>query len=182
MKRVGTHRRPDMDALASAWLAERHLFAGEPVEVVFLPRSFRPGRRLDLDCVVDIGNAHDPGRLLFDHKPPAFLDRHETCAARLVWQHLLGLGRPLAHLADFIDAVHDGDSVRRRGASPAYRRSRESGAHAPSTTARAKAPDALALSRLMRDWLDGSEQHPPGRPAGRLDVCPQLPAFPASFA
>jgi hypothetical protein len=46
------------------------------------------------DCVVDVGNIHDPGRLLFDHKLPTCAERAETCADKIVWRHLIGLGKP----------------------------------------------------------------------------------------
>ena len=35
-RRVVTHKRPDVDALVSVWLAERYLFSGHPVKVEFL--------------------------------------------------------------------------------------------------------------------------------------------------
>jgi hypothetical protein len=80
-RRIITHANPDGDALVSAWLAERYLFAGEAAEVLFVPRKrvlgcLRPG-----DCLVDVGNAFDPAHHLFDHKPPALPSRHDSCAA-----------------------------------------------------------------------------------------------------
>src|SRR5207302_6691572 len=66
------------------------------------PTLFRSRRWDDFDCVVDIGRTHDPRRLRFDHKPPAFPDRNQTCAAKLVWEFLLQQGRPLGHLVDLI--------------------------------------------------------------------------------
>src|SRR3954447_18726866 len=91
VKRIATHSKPDADAVAAAWLAETFMFPGEDVEVVFVPR-LRPGQPTPAaDCVVDVGCAFDPKRLIFDHKPPAFADRNATCATRLVWEHLLAL-------------------------------------------------------------------------------------------
>ena len=109
MKRIITHSKPDADAIAAAWLAETVLFPGDEVEVVFVPRP-RPGRPAPhADCVVDIACVHDPERLFFDHKPPAFDDRNATCATRLVWEHVRSLGRPVAHLEALDHVVHEGD-------------------------------------------------------------------------
>src|SRR4051794_29648478 len=65
-RRIATHRKPDADAIAAVWLAEAYLFAGEDIEVAFVPRC-RPGMLAgSFDCVVDVSNAHDPDRLVFD--------------------------------------------------------------------------------------------------------------------
>jgi hypothetical protein len=85
-RQIATHRNPDADVLVAAWLAESFLFAGEPTEIVFVARTYRPGDAATYDCVVDVGSACDPARLWFAHKPPAFADRHQNCAARLVWE------------------------------------------------------------------------------------------------
>ena len=109
VKRIVTHSKPDADAIAAAWLAETFLFPGEEVEVLFVPR-LRPGQAGPAaDCLVDIACIHDPERLIFDHKPPAFADRNATCATRLVWEHLLSLGRPVGHLEALVRVVHEGD-------------------------------------------------------------------------
>ena len=109
MRRVVTHSKPDGDAIASAWLAATYLFPGEHVEVAFVPRP-RPGQPAPAaDCLVDVGCAFEPERLAFDHKPPAFADRNATCATRLVWEHLLSLGRPVGHLGALVWVVHEGD-------------------------------------------------------------------------
>jgi hypothetical protein len=157
MKRIATHSAPDADALVAAWLAQRFLFPGEASEVVFVPRDYRPPPVPAHDAVVDVGRAHDPARLLFDHKPPAFEDRDSTCATRLLWEHLLALGRPVAHLADLVQAVHDGDAVSRRGGSQAYKRSRESGLHALVAAARIQGHPDAGMHALAARWLDGHE-------------------------
>jgi hypothetical protein len=105
------------------------------------------------DCVVDVGGTCEPARLWFDHKPPAFVDRHQSCAARLVWEYLQSQGRAVAHLADLITATHDGDSIVRRAGSKAYRHSRQSGLHA--FFARAKAADLTDLELYRRVSQDG---------------------------
>jgi hypothetical protein len=40
-RRIATHREPDADAIAAARLAEAYPFAGEDVEVDFVPRRRR---------------------------------------------------------------------------------------------------------------------------------------------
>src|SRR5947209_2790885 len=108
--RIVTHRSPDLDAVVSAWLAQTYLFDGA-AQICFLPRRIDPARHPD-DCLVDIGNLYDPARLRFDHKPPAFADRNATCAAQLVWEHLLVLGKPVHHLGPLVRVTFEGDTRR----------------------------------------------------------------------
>jgi len=63
-------------------VAERFLFVGESVEVLFVSRERERGAYRREDCLVAVGDTHDPTNYFFDHKPPAFADRHQTCAAR----------------------------------------------------------------------------------------------------
>jgi hypothetical protein len=123
--RILTHRAPDLDAIVSAWLAQQYLFEAEP-EIAFVPRTIDPARYPN-DCLVDIGHTYDPLRFRFDHKPPAFPDRNQTCAAKLVWDHLLALGKPVAHLAPLVTVTFEGDT---RRFSPALKQSRLDGPHA----------------------------------------------------
>ena len=67
MKRILTHKRPDLDAIVSAWLAQDFLFAGEASEVLFVNRKILLQAKQDADCLVDVGNAYQPQRLWFDH-------------------------------------------------------------------------------------------------------------------
>ena len=115
MKRVATRSKPNADAVASAWLAAAYLFPDESVEVVFVqrPRAGQPPP--DADCDVNVARVHDPGRLVFDHKPPAFADRNATRTTRLDSEHLLLLGRPVCHLEALVRVVHEGDRARREG-------------------------------------------------------------------
>jgi hypothetical protein len=156
-RQIATHRQPDADALVAVWLAERFLFAGEPAEIVFVARTYGPGDAATYDCVVDVGGTCEPARLWFDHKPPAFADRHQSCAARLVWEYLQSQGRAVAHLADLITATHDGDSIVRRAGSKAYRHSRQSGLHAFFARAKAAQPSDSEMYRRVRRWLDRQE-------------------------
>lgn len=130
MKRVATHQNPDAAALVSAWLASRYLFDDRRVEVAFVARGCSVDRLAQYDCVVDLSCIHDPERLIFDHKPPAFANRNETCATRLVWKHLLSLRRPVEHLASLVSVVHEGDSNPPRRPSAALTASRKDGLHA----------------------------------------------------
>lgn len=154
MKRVATHKQPDPDAVASAWLAETYLFAGEEVEIIFVPRQ-RPRQAAPAaDCFVDVANTHDPEQFCFDHKPPAFADRNATCATKLVWEHLLRLDRPVGHLAALVEAVHEGDHNPPRRPSPALRASRAGGFHAHVAQARWAGADDLQLYSALRRWLN----------------------------
>jgi hypothetical protein len=132
MRRVATHQKPDADALVSAWLASRYLFDDRRVDVVFVSRGCSVDKLASYDCVVDLSGVHDPERLIFDHKPPAFSDRNETCATRLVWEHLHSHGKPVEHFAPLIDVVHEGDSNPPRRPSPALAASRRTGSTPPS--------------------------------------------------
>jgi hypothetical protein len=123
--RIITHSEPDGDAIVSAWLAERFLLVDEVAEVIFVPRPRVIGAHRPGDCLVDVGNTHDPGNLFFDHKRPAFRSRHASCAAKLVWDHVRGLGIDAQDLEPLIRAVFAGDSPKMR---PVYEREyRESG-------------------------------------------------------
>ena len=157
MKRIATHKRPDPDAIVAAWLAERYLFANDDeVDIVFVGRK-RPGFDPPLaDCVVDVGNVYDPARLLFDHKPPAFADRNETCATRLIWLHLLGLGRPVWHLSTLVNAIHEGDRNPPGKPGPLLLESRRNGFHAQFARLRSECGGEEArLYAASRKWLDG---------------------------
>ena len=91
--------------------------------------------------MVDVGNAYDPERLWFDHKPPAFADRNATCATKLVWEHLLRMKKDVAHLQPLVQVTFEGDT---RRWSEALKESRRNGAHA-------------ALKRYAREYVADSE-------------------------
>jgi len=154
VKRVATHKQPDADAVASAWLTEIYLFAGEEVEVIFVPRHRARQAAPNADCFVDIANMHDPERLCFDHKPPAFADRNATCATKLVWEHLLRLGRPVGHLEALVETVHEGDHNPPRRPSPALQASRTGGFHAHVAQAHRAGADDGQLYSALRRWLN----------------------------
>jgi hypothetical protein len=71
--------------LTAVWLVERFVF-GCDVDVVFLPYQHDWSRGPRVDCVVDMAGLHDPGLLLFDHKPPSRDNRNESCVTELVWE------------------------------------------------------------------------------------------------
>lgn len=154
LKRIITHSKPDADAIAAAWLAVTYLFGGEEVEVVFHPRP-RSGQAIPtVDCVVDIGGIHDPERLVFDHKGPTFADRNATCATRLVWEHLMSLGRPVAHLEVLVRVIHEGDHSPPGRPSPELARSRSVGFHSHLKRARTGGGDDLRFYGEMKGWLE----------------------------
>jgi hypothetical protein len=146
--RILTHRAPDLDAVVSAWLAESYLFKG-PVEVCFVSRGIEPAR-CGQDCLVDVGNTYDPARLCFDHKPPAFPDRNQTCAAKLVWEHLLALEKPVRHLQPLVQVTFEGDT---RRFSPALKQSRLDGPHAELAQAARRYRSCGERYAHMRLWL-----------------------------
>ena len=157
MKRIATHKKPDADAVVSLWLAQRYLFTGEDVEIVFLSRG---ARFSDVaDCLVDVSNVFDAQRLIFDHKPPAFTDRNLTCATRLVWEHLVSLGKPVEHLAPLVDVVHQGDRNPPGKASEELMRSRKSGLHSLIKSTRALDLNDHEFYSIVCAWLDDYDEH-----------------------
>jgi hypothetical protein len=154
VRRIATHAKPDPDAIVAAWLAATFLFPGEEAEVAFVPRT-RPGQPgAAADCLVDITCTHDPQRLIFDHKPPAFADRNATCATRLIWEHLTALGRPVGHLEALVRVVHEGDRSPPARPSAELARSRADGLHAHFARMRGQCSDDHQLYRAVRSWLD----------------------------
>jgi hypothetical protein len=153
VKRIVTHKKPDADALVASWLAARYLFEGEEAEVSFVARNYAVPTDRPPDCVVDVGRAYDPARLVFDHKPPAFPDRNQTCSARLLWEYLLALGKLVHHLEQLIQVVHEGDHRPPRKPSPDLLQSRRDGLHANIARLRQDYPDDQQLYRATRSWL-----------------------------
>ena len=150
--KIITHQRPDADALAALYLAERYLFAGKIVTVGFVGRG---AIIRDADCVVDVGNEYDPARLRFDHKPPAFPDRNTHCATRLLYDHLRAMGKPVETLSAWVAVVHEGDSNPPRRPSQALQQSRASGGfHAFVRQYRKTSASDTALYESVREWLD----------------------------
>lgn len=152
--RVVTHTKPDADALVAAWLAERYLLSGRSVEVAFVATGHDWASGPAPDCVVDVGGLHDPALGLFDHRPPARADRHETCATELVWKHLSESGRAVDALGSLVDAVRAGDSPSGRGNSVAYAASRENGAHAVVARLRERGTNDRETWATVRRWLN----------------------------
>jgi hypothetical protein len=153
--RVVTHAGPDGDAVAAAWLAERFLFAGQSVEVSFVAYDHDWASGPPADCVVDMGGLHAPATGLFDHKEPASADRNESCATRLVWDHLVGLGYPVQHLKPLVDVVHAGDSARERPRfKGGYAESKRTGFHKALKDAKAEHATDAEVYRAVRGWLD----------------------------
>ncbi|MBI1925596.1 hypothetical protein HYR99_15250 [Candidatus Poribacteria bacterium] len=152
MKRILTHKRPDLDAIVSAWLAQDFLFA-EASEVVFVNRKLPLQVKQSADCLVDIGNAYDPQHFWFDHKPPGFENRNSSCATKLIWEHLLRMGRDVAHLELLVQVTFEGDTHRQ---SAALKQSRISGPHAElSRLVKMCKTDQTVYARMV-DWLRAS--------------------------
>lgn len=150
MKRILTHRTPDLDAIVSAWLAQDFLFAGEAAEVIFVSRQLPLTVKQSADCLVDVGNAYEPLCLWFDHKPPAFENRNSTCATKLIWEYLCRIGQDVGHLEPLVQVTFEGDTHK---SSPALKQSRIDGPHAElSHLAKAHNVDAVVYVRMV-DWL-----------------------------
>lgn len=158
-RRVITHSLPDADALVSAWLAERFLFVNDSVEVLLVPRGRVLGAYRRGDCLVDVGNTHDPAHFFFDHKPPALSNRHDSCAAKLIWEHLRSRGGTVEHLQPLIFAVFAGDSAKQRlRYGYEYKWSMTDGFHAFLARTRLREATDAGVYRAARRWLDQTYQ------------------------
>lgn len=82
-------------------------------------------------------------------------DRHDSCAARLVWDHLVDLGRPVRHLKPLVDVVHAGDSARERSRCKVeFAESKQTGFHKALGDAKTEHRLDADVYRAMRRWLD----------------------------
>ncbi|MDM4019378.1 MYG1 family protein [Roseiconus lacunae] len=151
---IATHNDPYTDALVATWMAERYLYANNTCQVAFIPRTRDQASLRGYDAVMDIGCVHEPLRHRFDHKPPAFEDRNEHCAASLVFRHLADRGVDVEHLSELVTLVHDGDAVTRRGKSEVYAHSRERGLHAVVQHAKAYATSDAMCFQGVAVYLD----------------------------
>lgn len=102
------------------------------------------------------GGLHAPAAGLFDHKEPALADRNESCATRLVWDHLIGLDLPVQHLKPLVNVVYAGDSTRERlRFKGEFAESQRSGFHKAFEDAKSAHPaDDAGVYRAVRQWLD----------------------------
>jgi len=164
-RRVITHAAVDGDAIVSAWLAERFLFAGESIEVLFLPLGRVLGAYRRGDCLVAVGNTLDAENLFFDCKPPAFVNKFDSCAARLIWDHLIALGFPVKHLRTLVDAVFAESLEKAADSLPAkarfaveYMNSKRHGFHKALADAKRKHSTDAKVYRFMRRWLDNHDK------------------------
>src|SRR6185436_15378477 len=114
------HTFPDADSIAASWLGVRYLFPRLFGDQALEP-CFVPFNQIDQDvlskatAIFDIGGEFDPQRLRFDHHQAP--DPRATCAARLVWHHLVygdGQEQPLCpeliYLDPLIDLITAGDT------------------------------------------------------------------------
>ena len=154
-QRIVTHSKPDGDAVTAVWLAERFLFEGRSAHVSFVAYDYDWASGPPADCVIDMGGLHAPARGLFDHKLPALADRHDSCAARLVWDHLVELGRPVRHLEPLVNVVYAGDSARARSRfKDEFAESKRAGFHKALKDAKAEHTSDAGVYRVMRQWLN----------------------------
>lgn len=153
IRRIATHCTPDADALVAAWIAERYLFRTHRCQVEFVDYSFRPSSKPDFDCVVDVGKTFNPALNIFDHKPPAFEDRHQSCAAKLIWEKVRK-PHQLCHLAELVELIHDGDAITRRSRSARYAHSNRTGLHAVIRHARNYSQSDQMLYQAIKVYLE----------------------------
>ncbi|PIP14634.1 hypothetical protein COY88_01290 [Candidatus Roizmanbacteria bacterium CG_4_10_14_0_8_um_filter_35_28] len=106
MKTIVTHLSPDLDSIASVWLIKKFLPSWSQAKIEFVPA----GTTLDQKTVDSNPNIiHlDTGLGRFDHHQ----NDKDTCAAQLVYQHLLQQNRlptklikPLTRLTDLINEI-----------------------------------------------------------------------------
>ncbi|MFO0823771.1 MAG: hypothetical protein U0792_11745 [Gemmataceae bacterium] len=153
--RIVTHSKPDGDAVAAVWLAERFLFEGRSPEITFVTYDHNWALGSPADCVIDLGGLHAPAVGLFDHKLPALADRHDSCATRLVWEHLIECGRSVRHLESLVNVAHAGDSARERSRfKHGLAESKRAGFHMALQVAKAKHTSDSDVYQAMRVWLD----------------------------
>ena len=149
-KLIITHADPDLDAIVSAWIAQDFLFKDYASEVLFVSRKVPEKLMLRADCVVDVGNTYIPENYRFDHKPPAFQDRNSTCATRLIWEYLCGIGSDIVHLEPLVQITYQGDTHRN---SDALKQSRINGPHAELKKLKSEYKEATEVYRRMVLWL-----------------------------
>lgn len=156
MLRVATHKLPDADALVATWMMQRFVLDGTGCQVEFVPRNYVPSAGDGFDAVLDVGRKHDPNKLLFDHKPPAFAHRDLHCATSLVFDHARSIGCRVEMLRDLVNVIHDGDAATRRTKSAAYQASGTNGLHALIKAARCYAESDSMLYHGVAAFLDAT--------------------------
>ncbi|MBA4190665.1 MAG: hypothetical protein C0467_21990 [Planctomycetaceae bacterium] len=153
--RIVTHSKPDGDAVAAAWLAERFWYEGRSPEITFVTYDHNWALGSPADCVIDMGGLYAPSLGLFDHKQPAFADRHDSCATRLLWEYLIKSGRPVRHLESLVNVVHAGDSAGARSRfKDEFAESKRAGFHMALKDAKAEHTSDADVYRAMCVWLD----------------------------
>jgi Uri superfamily endonuclease len=148
VKRLAAFKNPDLDSLTAVWLAQRFLFPGNTVEVVFVPRDYPRWQLADFDWAPE---PTDAGLIGFDWgRKRSFLECYAASCCGKTWAFLQGLGRPVAHLIDLVHAIHFGGSGR-LGAplNRLYAR-----LCAFFSKAKSCAGDETALYRDLVGWMD----------------------------
>lgn len=109
-KLIVTHESPDADAIGFAYLMAKYAPGFEAYRIAFTNFS-NPNQELlkRADSVGDIGGVYNPSKWRFDHHHFEGADSTNTCAAKMLWQHLKSHGRDVAHLEPLIEVVHQGD-------------------------------------------------------------------------
>lgn len=109
---IVTHQNPDFDAIASVWLLKRYdKMDTAPVKYV---NTGNPDKEIleNALAVVDTGKVFDPANLRFDHHQLPGQAANDTCAAKLVYEHVLKIGIDASHLEPLIDLIFCGDTGR----------------------------------------------------------------------
>lgn len=103
---IVTHQSPDFDAIAYLWLMKRYAPNFENTRIEFVsPQSDMP----EADSIGDVGREYDPDRWRFDHHQILGDESTSTCAAKMLWEHLLSLDVDVAHLEPLVEEIYQGD-------------------------------------------------------------------------
>ncbi len=110
---IVTHTAPDLDAIGYVWMLKRFWPGFAEAGIKLMPSNRVDRAVLDAaDSVGDVGGVYDPGEWRFDHHHLPGAESTSTCAAKMVWQHLLGLGVEGGYLKPLIEVIYQGDLAR----------------------------------------------------------------------
>jgi len=120
-----THVSPDGDSALFAWLVSRFPGQGQEVTHKFINLNTpAPELIAFADFVGDCGGIYDPDRGCFDHHHLLPVEALSTCAARMLFEHLIHNGYKIKYLTPLVLLIWQGDIMSQESAE-----SREVGFH-----------------------------------------------------